>query len=160
MWVGFSDWIFADDSGAVTVDWTVLTAAIVGMGLASAAAVQLGVGSLGDGIRDALSQSTVAALGTLGGDALGGGCDWLCAYSAFLAVEEPNFTVEEFGMTVEQMAQARWDEFEGYSRDILIGHIGSLESNDWQNQPEPYRTYYGAEYEAIRTILEARGEPL
>lgn len=53
---------FSDESGAVTVDWTVLTAAIVGMGIASAAAVRTGVVSLGDGIEGALSGASIARL--------------------------------------------------------------------------------------------------
>ena len=50
----------SEESGAVTVDWTVLTAAIVGMGIASVAAVRNGVGSLGGAIEGALSAATIA----------------------------------------------------------------------------------------------------
>ena len=38
----------SDESGAVTVDWTVLAAAIVGLGIATVAAVRTGVVDLGD----------------------------------------------------------------------------------------------------------------
>ena len=55
-----------DDSGAVTVDWVVLTAAVVGLGLASVAAVSTGAVSLGDGIDSALGDASVAALASLG----------------------------------------------------------------------------------------------
>ena len=37
----------ADESGAVTVDWVVLTAAIVGLGIAVVASVRSGVGHRG-----------------------------------------------------------------------------------------------------------------
>lgn len=37
---------YADEDGAVTVDWVVLTAAIVGLGIAGVATVSSGVGSL------------------------------------------------------------------------------------------------------------------
>ena len=39
-----------DESGAVTVDWVVLTAAIVGLGLAVVATVRTSVDGLGDKI--------------------------------------------------------------------------------------------------------------
>jgi Flp pilus assembly pilin Flp len=51
-----------DQSGAVTVDWTVLTAAIVGLGVASAAAVRTGTSNLGGDIEASLSGAGVADL--------------------------------------------------------------------------------------------------
>ncbi|GAB4263968.1 MAG: hypothetical protein Kow0013_10810 [Pararhodobacter sp.] len=56
----------ADETGAVTVDWVVLTAAIVGLGLAVITSVRSGVGSLGSSISSSLSSASVATLGTLG----------------------------------------------------------------------------------------------
>jgi Flp pilus assembly pilin Flp len=56
----------ADDSGAVTVDWVVLTAAIVGLGLAVVTSVRSGVGSLGTNISNSLSSASVATLDSLG----------------------------------------------------------------------------------------------
>ena len=56
----------SDDSGAVTVDWVVLTAAIVGLGLAVVTSVRSGVSSLGTNISNSLSSASVATLGTLG----------------------------------------------------------------------------------------------
>lgn len=62
--------ILNNDRGAVTVDWTVLAAAAVGLGLASVAAVRSGVVDLGGDVGASLSGASVAALGTLGdGDA-------------------------------------------------------------------------------------------
>jgi hypothetical protein len=52
-----------DESGAVTVDWTVLTAAIVGLGVASAAAVRTGTTALGSDVEASLSNAAVANLG-------------------------------------------------------------------------------------------------
>ena len=48
-----------DDSGAVTVDWVVMTGALVGLGLASAAAVRTGTGDLGAGIGTSLTDARV-----------------------------------------------------------------------------------------------------
>lgn len=56
----------ADESGAVTVDWVVLTAAIVGLGLAVITSVRTGVQSLGTDIQTSLTSASVATLGTLG----------------------------------------------------------------------------------------------
>ncbi len=44
----------ADESGAVTVDWVVLTAAIVGLGIAVVTSVRTGVGSVGTEISRSL----------------------------------------------------------------------------------------------------------
>ena len=54
------------ESGAVTVDWVVLTAAITGLGLASAAAVRTGTSDLGSEISTSLSGASVADLGCMG----------------------------------------------------------------------------------------------
>ena len=56
----------ANESGAVTVDWVVLTAAIVGLGLAVITSVRTGVTNLGTDIRNSLTSASVASLGTLG----------------------------------------------------------------------------------------------
>jgi Flp pilus assembly pilin Flp len=45
------------ESGAVTVDWVVLTAALVGLGLAVMAVVSGGVEDLSTGISDALTNT-------------------------------------------------------------------------------------------------------
>jgi hypothetical protein len=63
---------FADDqNGAITVDWVVLTAATVGLGLASAVAVRNGTSDLGGRILDSLSTASVAVLA--GANALANG---------------------------------------------------------------------------------------
>ena len=55
-----------DESGAVTVDWVVLTAAIVGLGLAVVTSVRTGVVGLGGEIETQLEAASVVNLGTLG----------------------------------------------------------------------------------------------
>ena len=52
--------VLQDQRGAVTADWVVLTAATVGLGLASAAAVRTGVGDLGAEIETSLTNASVA----------------------------------------------------------------------------------------------------
>ncbi len=46
-----------DEAGAVTVDWVVLTAAIVGLGIAVIATVEGGVNTLGTKISGSLGSS-------------------------------------------------------------------------------------------------------
>jgi hypothetical protein len=53
------------DSGAITVDWTVLAGALVGLGLGAVAAVRTGVIDLGGGVETSLSGSQTAELGIL-----------------------------------------------------------------------------------------------
>ncbi|MBF9059883.1 hypothetical protein HKCCSP123_11895 [Rhodobacterales bacterium HKCCSP123] len=48
----------SSESGAVTVDWVVLTAALVGLGLALMAVVSSGVENLGTDIRNALANTS------------------------------------------------------------------------------------------------------
>jgi len=57
-----------DEDGAVTVDWVVLTAAVVGLGIAAIATVRGGVDSLAGDIDTSLENGEVAAIGTLGTD--------------------------------------------------------------------------------------------
>ena len=57
-----------DEDGAVTVDWVVLTAAVVGLGIAAIATVRGGVDSLAGDIDTSLTDGEVAAIGTLGTD--------------------------------------------------------------------------------------------
>ncbi len=53
---------FKNEDGAITVEWTVMTAAIVGLGIASAGAVRLGTSALGTDIQTSLSNASVARL--------------------------------------------------------------------------------------------------
>lgn len=48
-----------DEDGAVTVDWVVLTAAIVGLGIAVLTSVSGGTTSLADKISSSLSAMTI-----------------------------------------------------------------------------------------------------
>ncbi|MCC5955859.1 MAG: hypothetical protein JJU07_07145 [Natronohydrobacter sp.] len=63
----------ADESGAVTVDWVVLTAAIVGLGIAVIASVRSGTESVGNQIQASLSSATIDLLGNLSGNQGGAG---------------------------------------------------------------------------------------
>lgn len=49
-----------EESGAVTVDWVVLTAAVVGLGVAGVSTVQDGVTSLATDISSAISSKAVS----------------------------------------------------------------------------------------------------
>lgn len=49
-----------DDDGAVTVDWVVLTAAVVGLGVAGVATVRTGVSTLATTISSEVGTKTAA----------------------------------------------------------------------------------------------------
>lgn len=53
---------WTDEAGAVSVDWVVLTAATVGLGLSAAAAVRTGTSDLGGSIEAGLSNASVVPL--------------------------------------------------------------------------------------------------
>ncbi|SHL30306.1 Flp pilus assembly protein, pilin Flp [Roseovarius litoreus] len=55
-----------EEDGAVTVDWVVLTAAVVGLGVAGVATVKGGVDGLAGSVSTELSGANVVSLGTLG----------------------------------------------------------------------------------------------
>ena len=50
----------ADDAGAVTVDWVVLTAAIVGVGVAAVGAITGNMGNVGAKVNTFLSTTTIS----------------------------------------------------------------------------------------------------
>ncbi|MFM2354363.1 MAG: hypothetical protein RLZZ528_99 [Pseudomonadota bacterium] len=50
----------ADEDGAVTVDWVVLTAAVVGLGVAALAAIKSGTASLSSRINQHLASQTIS----------------------------------------------------------------------------------------------------
>ena len=54
----------SDESGAVTVDWVVLTAAIVGLGMVVMTTVGGGVEDLGDDIVTDLTNQSINGYGT------------------------------------------------------------------------------------------------
>lgn len=56
----------ADEDGAVTVDWVVLTAAVVGLGIAGVATVRGGVNDLAGKIDSSMSTSSIVSVGDLG----------------------------------------------------------------------------------------------
>jgi Flp pilus assembly pilin Flp len=49
----------ADEDGAVTVDWVVLTAAIVGLAIAVLASVRTGTVAMGNTIEKSLTDATI-----------------------------------------------------------------------------------------------------
>ena len=49
-----------DEDGAVTVDWVVLTAAVVGLGIAALAAVRGGTGTLTSKISSQLASQSIS----------------------------------------------------------------------------------------------------
>jgi len=57
--LNFIKTFYADEDGAVTVDWVVLTAAVVGLGIAGVYAVSNGVGELAKKIETGLEADDI-----------------------------------------------------------------------------------------------------
>ena len=57
--IKFINRFFNEQDGAVTVDWVVLTAAVVGLSVAAVATVQDGVGNLAGAIDTGVSSTSV-----------------------------------------------------------------------------------------------------
>lgn len=113
------------DSGAVTVDWTVLAAAIVGLGVATVGAVRSGVVNLGGDVEASLTSASVVSLGQLGGTGWsysplypGLTMDWMNGPGGFIA------QITNFNWTPEQL-QANYD---GYATSAQ-NYINSGNSN-------------------------------
>lgn len=56
-----------DESGAVTVDWVVLTAAVVGLALAAFASIQQGSQSVGNNVGEFLTDTPIETIMDLDG---------------------------------------------------------------------------------------------
>lgn len=91
----------ACESGAITVDWTVVGAAVVGLGLASIGAVRSGVVDLGLDIDTSLSGANVVQLGELGGSgwqftSLFVDDDWMHGPGGYIAqISRWNYSAEQ-----------------------------------------------------------------
>ena len=75
----------SDESGAVTVDWTVITAAIVGLGIASFAVVQSGVGDLSGDIARNLGRPFIQTAFLVADDFSNGPGNWIGAGTNFIS---------------------------------------------------------------------------
>ena len=151
----------SDETAAVTVDWVVLTAAAVGFGLASAAAVSTGVVSLGSDIETSLSGATVASWGAEDQGILTGvgtpGCDWHCLFAQFHEAENGPYDPAEWGPDINVHANERVAEFERYTTEFLRGTLTQYDGITEQNTPQPYYNYYMAEAQINRNIIAQRG---
>lgn len=121
------------EDGAVTVDWTVLAAAIVGLGLATVAAVRTGAVSLGTDIDSALTGASVASLGSLGsaGDASTAGWTLLdisqATYDGWLtwaASQSPELLANMF--TLHQGDFANSGQTSAYDLDAMAMYVEAL----------------------------------
>ena len=117
----------ADDSGAVTVDWVVLTAGLVGLGLATMAVVSGGVEDLsGDVGTQLASQEISASFGS-------GAVDWVAG----------NWDQSNPGIYDSYTA---W--MAGFEDQQLLTHMANMEQ--YAEYPagsgHPYDTYHDEDY--------------
>ena len=77
-----------DDSGAVTVDWVVMAASVVGIGVASMGVVSEGVNDVSADTSALLESSIIS---TSFSDGLANIADWLSGYSPVSALHGPSW---------------------------------------------------------------------
>ena len=126
-----------DDSGAVTVDWVVLTAALVGLGLAVMAVVS-------GGVEDLANDTDTALMNTEISDSFGSALsDW-----ARQQWEANNPGIYD--------SYSTW--MAGFTDDNLLAHYNNIAQ--WANMPpgsgHPYDTYHD-EFWIARDELISRG---
>lgn len=90
------------ETGAVTVDWVVLTAGLVGLGLATMSVVSTGVQDTSDDIQDQLQDNTIIQ------SSFGGFPDLLALYTAALAPLELQGSAQAF--VDDSMAKLQADD--------------------------------------------------
>jgi len=125
-----------DETAAVTVDWVVITASLVGLGVGTASLVSVGTGNLGEQVRISLSSALVASLATP--------------------------TYEILRLTAEQLAQ--WTQtFAEMTNEQLIAQVHlrleqfqtHLDARQW-TQAQTRADYY----HLISLEMQARGLPM
>ena len=150
-----------DQSGAVTVDWTVLTAALVGLGLATSAVIGGGVQQQSEDVEEFLTGFHIAtsfgrtfSLNDFSegrGDWIGGELKTVNGFGEILALsrnaplaelpinigDEHAYAVVEFDMIIGDS----WDNEEGTvfinGQEVLVG------SHHWRNDEPDIKTFEG-----------------
>jgi Flp pilus assembly pilin Flp len=152
-----------DETGAVTVDWVVLTAALVGLGLAVMGVVSSGISSQADAIDDTLTNESiirtsftsgaVADFGTACGNF--GGCDASLGNLASLSNSDFNALRDSFS-TDEAGAVATTNTGLGLTQDG-DGNWGAVDGNgDFQIDQGATDTFNAAAaYDAAATAAVA-----
>ncbi|MBN2759952.1 MAG: hypothetical protein JXQ79_05605 [Rhodobacteraceae bacterium] len=128
------------EDGAVTVDWVVLSAAIVGLGVSSVAAVRTGVGDLGTDIGNSLSNASIASLGgeVVGFDGMQG-----CAGGAA--------AIQDYAQA--QAEAGNWDvagegpNYGAFDPSDVAGEISSGFSNMTEAQAQNLLATYASQHE-------------
>lgn len=59
MWAALHDFLIADEDGAVTVDWVVLTAAIIGLGMVLLMPIAFSADSVSQSLGDGIGERQV-----------------------------------------------------------------------------------------------------
>lgn len=132
-----------EDSGAVTVDWTVLAAAVVGLGVATVATVRSGTSALGTDINASLNSASVVSLDTLGDDGL--------------------FHPDDYSFLPANTAwwEAQWGMFDGYSDTQLTNYynfaLSQFYSNALANNDQAYAAHRYNEFRIAFNEANERG---
>lgn len=120
----------SDEDGAITVDWVVLTAAIVALGLAVITTVSSGVGDISNDISSDLASRElgVSGAGATGGSG-GSGGSTMCSGSWCLTDADGDGEYETGTYTYDN-GQTETHDFTGagYTKEVLSNDYGFTET--------------------------------
>lgn len=128
-----------DDSGAVTVDWVVLTAAIVGIAMAVIALISGGVGNASNGINDGLETAgtfsnifaSASPYGLEGGFVpfIQGGYDDFYSDATAPGVDTASYYADAYLGALIAPDEASTDRLAASEQAMLDGNLGIPEGN-------------------------------
>jgi hypothetical protein len=144
----------SEESGAVTVDWVVLTAALVGLGLAVTGVVSGGVGALTTQISGSITSTPITT--SFGGGEIAAVRDWSTYEPLSQGVLPANWG-DENGLDTEgrTWAQNTYDGWSQWSNETLIAEHDTyhfIASNGLTNDEN---TRQKADYLAITSQIMA-----
>lgn len=131
-----------DESGAVTVDWVVLTAALVGLGLAVAGVVSVGVEDVSTDIKEQLHSDGIIRTSfgpsVLTVDAITQLSPHTSRNCPFVGQPDPNLSLSEQGCSMVYVGNS-------YNYDLSDGNTYRVMVTDWYNE-DGSLNYHGFSY--------------
>ncbi|GAB5448664.1 hypothetical protein [Gymnodinialimonas sp.] len=141
------------DSGAVTVDWVVLTAALVGLGLATTAVVSGGVSALSSDMDDQLVNQGIITEFAAAVAAM----DW-ASYDYLAAQHGPSWGTDAEGRGWAEHTYAQWSDPNILSDAELMAQYQTHYAYATTGSPTSMETQTRADYIAIQEqIMLERG---
>lgn len=123
----------SDESGAVTVDWVVLTAALVGLGLAVMGVISTGISSQSSNIDDQLTSGTIIRTAFTG--SASDARDTACGTSTYCS-DDLNSAALQAMTTADLTAESTVDYGSDFLNDtgLTVDSDGVVSDSDFQAQ--------------------------